>query len=59
MPVPSPCTKVCTMDAATRTCAGCRRTLFEIAGWGAMTDAERLAVLAALAQRPWPQRDRE
>jgi predicted Fe-S protein YdhL (DUF1289 family) len=55
MPIPSPCNKICTMDSATGTCAGCRRTLSEIATWGVMADAERLRVLSALADRPWPQ----
>ena len=58
MPIPSPCTQICTMDRATGTCAGCRRTLAEIAGWGTMSDAERQAVLAALQGRPWPQPER-
>jgi len=39
------------MDAANRYCRGCRRTLDEIARWGDMSDAEREAVLAALAAR--------
>lgn len=55
MPIPSPCTKVCAMDPGTGTCLGCRRTLNEIARWGAMADAERAHVLAALEERPWPQ----
>jgi predicted Fe-S protein YdhL (DUF1289 family) len=32
-------------------CAGCYRTLEEIARWGEMQDAEREAVLARLAER--------
>ncbi len=47
----SPCNKVCVMDAANRYCRGCRRTLDEIARWGAMSDAEREAVLDALPAR--------
>lgn len=50
-PVPSPCNKVCTMDPEGRYCIGCRRTLEEIADWGAMTDDERRAVLARLEAR--------
>jgi predicted Fe-S protein YdhL (DUF1289 family) len=49
--VPSPCNKTCTMDAEGRYCIGCHRTLDEIAGWGAMTDEERRAVLAELDAR--------
>jgi predicted Fe-S protein YdhL (DUF1289 family) len=50
-PVPSPCNKVCTMDAEGRFCVGCHRTLEEIAQWGAMTNEQRRAVLARLEAR--------
>ena len=49
--IASPCVKVCVMDAEQRYCAGCLRTLDEIARWGEMTDAERAAVMANLAAR--------
>jgi len=39
------------MDAEQRYCAGCLRTLDEIARWGRMGDAERAAVTAQLAAR--------
>jgi len=39
------------MDAAQRTCLGCRRTLEEIANWSSMTDEEKSAVLARLEER--------
>jgi len=39
------------MDADSRYCLGCRRTLAEIAHWGEMTDAARAAVLAQLPAR--------
>jgi len=39
------------MDPAKDLCAGCWRTLDEIARWRDMTDAERSAVLAAVAVR--------
>lgn len=39
------------MDAAQRTCLGCRRTLEEIAHWSSMTDDEQRAVLAQLEER--------
>lgn len=39
------------MDAATGWCAGCWRTLDEIARWSAMDDPQRLAVWARLEQR--------
>ena len=49
--IPSPCNKVCAMDAERRYCLGCRRTLEEIAAWGSMTDEEQRAVLKRLEQR--------
>jgi uncharacterized protein len=47
----SPCVKVCVMDAERRYCAGCLRTLDEIARWGTMSDQERAEVLARLPAR--------
>lgn len=49
--IASPCTKVCVMDTEQRYCEGCRRTLAEIARWGEMSDAERLAIVAQLPAR--------
>lgn len=56
--IPSPCINVCAMDATTGYCAGCFRTLDEIATWSAIDDGRRLAILAAVARRredhdPW------
>jgi predicted Fe-S protein YdhL (DUF1289 family) len=45
-PVASPCVSVCALDASGRTCTACRRTIDEIVGWAAMSDAARRAVLA-------------
>lgn len=42
--VSSPCTGVCSLDAD-GLCYGCRRSGEEIAGWLAMTEAERLALM--------------
>jgi predicted Fe-S protein YdhL (DUF1289 family) len=53
-PVVSPCVRLCMIDGRSGLCAGCRRTLAEIARWGAMTPAERDAVMAALPRRPQP-----
>jgi predicted Fe-S protein YdhL (DUF1289 family) len=39
------------MDAERRYCAGCFRTLEEIAGWGTMAEEDRAAVLALLPAR--------
>jgi predicted Fe-S protein YdhL (DUF1289 family) len=49
--VASPCTSVCTIDFATGLCAGCYRTLDEIAGWIDLSNHQKGAVLAALATR--------
>ncbi|MGA7674632.1 MAG: DUF1289 domain-containing protein [Rhizomicrobium sp.] len=49
--IQSPCIKVCTMDAATGLCAGCARTLDEIARWGAMSEAERAVLRRELEAR--------
>jgi uncharacterized protein len=42
---------VCVIDAASRACAGCNRTLAEIAGWSAMTDHERRRIMRELPAR--------
>lgn len=48
--VTSPCTGVCVVGDD-GWCEGCARTLDEIAGWSAMTAAERDAVMGELAAR--------
>ena len=50
-PVASPCINICTLDPASGLCAGCYRTLDEIAAWGALDDTARRAVLAELPGR--------
>ena len=45
----TPCIAVCMIDPRTKLCLGCGRTLPEIARWHRMESAERLAVMAALA----------
>ena len=45
MSVESPCRKLCALDPATRVCAGCLRTLDEIARWSRMSDEEKRGVL--------------
>jgi hypothetical protein len=47
----SPCVKICVIDPASRLCEGCGRTLAEIAQWAAMSEPERLAVMALLPER--------
>jgi uncharacterized protein len=51
-PAPStPCVKVCVIDPISALCIGCGRTIQEIAAWTAMSEAERLAVMAGLGER--------
>ena len=63
----SPCINVCVIDEHQGLCAGCGRTIFEIAGWARLTDGERTEIMAGLAERlkaagltplPAPQSDR-
>ncbi|HUH92663.1 MAG TPA: DUF1289 domain-containing protein [Casimicrobiaceae bacterium] len=49
--VTSPCVSVCVIDAPTGLCAGCYRTLGEIAAWIDLSAAERRSVLATLPER--------
>jgi predicted Fe-S protein YdhL (DUF1289 family) len=49
--VASPCVSICVIDAPTGLCAGCYRTLDEIAGWIDFSTVERRALLAVLAER--------
>lgn len=49
--VASPCISVCRMDEATGWCAGCLRTLDEIAVWSIFSDDEKRAVCEELSQR--------
>ena len=50
MTVESPCLKICTLDPQSRICLACGRSLAEIAGWSAMTDSQRQAVLDRIAR---------
>ena len=49
--IPSPCTSVCTIDPATGWCAGCLRTIDEIAAWGSLDAAAKRAVWKRLPAR--------
>jgi hypothetical protein len=49
--VASPCTSVCTIDAETALCAGCYRTLDEIAGWTDLSAEQKRTLLATLLIR--------
>lgn len=49
--IETPCIRVCAIDPAAQRCAGCHRSLQEIAGWSRMTDSERRAIMAELPGR--------
>lgn len=49
--VASPCINICRMHTPTGWCEGCLRTIDEIATWGRLDAAGRLAVLDSLAPR--------
>ena len=50
-PVPSPCLSVCRMEKGSALCAGCFRTLDEIAAWGRLPDGGKRAVWQQIALR--------
>ena len=56
----SPCVDVCEMDVATGWCAGCLRTIDEIAAWSTLDAADKRAVWGLLDQRrlEWRQAGR-
>ena len=49
--ISSPCNRVCAMHPASQICVGCGRSLDEIARWAALSEAERLAIMARLPAR--------
>ena len=49
--VPSPCIKVCTLDASGQLCVGCFRTIDEIGHWAALSNAARARIVSELAGR--------
>ena len=51
VPAPSPCVGVCRIVESEARCAGCLRTLDEIAGWGRLDDGSRRALLDVLEER--------
>jgi predicted Fe-S protein YdhL (DUF1289 family) len=48
---PSPCTNLCSVNPDTDLCAGCLRTLDEIAMWSGMTPEEKRRVLDSVSAR--------
>jgi len=49
--IASPCISVCVLDAVTGYCAGCYRTIDEIAGWIDLHDGARRGLLVVLEDR--------
>jgi predicted Fe-S protein YdhL (DUF1289 family) len=49
--IESPCIKLCVVDPERGICAGCGRTIAEIAGWTAMATGERHRIMALLPAR--------
>lgn len=49
--IPSPCIKLCVLDPARGLCAGCLRTMDEIAAWPTMSEAQKATLLMELARR--------
>lgn len=47
----TPCIKVCAIDAVSGLCAGCHRSLGEIAAWATLSDTERRRIMAELPAR--------
>ncbi|WP_084191398.1 DUF1289 domain-containing protein [Algiphilus aromaticivorans] len=50
-PVSSPCTGVCTLDAAGQLCVGCLRSGTEIAEWPHADEGRRREILASVRAR--------
>lgn len=48
---PSPCTKLCVLDAETGWCLGCGRDIVEIAAWGTASADRRREILQMLPAR--------
>ena len=49
-PVPSPCVKVCVLDAGGM-CVGCGRRIEEIAGWAELTAQQQRSICERAAHR--------
>jgi hypothetical protein len=56
--ISTPCVNVCILDPLSALCIGCGRTTAEIAAWATMSETERIAVMAGLAQRLTEARSR-
>lgn len=49
--IESPCVNICTLDARSRTCFGCGRTIDEITRWSTMSAADRSRIMTELPAR--------
>lgn len=49
--VDTPCIGTCKIDAGTRLCEGCLRSIDEITAWAALTPSQRRAIMAELPTR--------
>jgi predicted Fe-S protein YdhL (DUF1289 family) len=49
--IETPCTRICVVHPAAGLCAGCGRSLDEIARWGALGAAERTRIMVQLPAR--------
>ncbi|MFN3746667.1 MAG: DUF1289 domain-containing protein [Hyphomicrobiaceae bacterium] len=47
----SPCIQTCVIDSRSGLCAGCGRTLAEIAAWSTLAPAERRRIMPLLPER--------
>jgi predicted Fe-S protein YdhL (DUF1289 family) len=45
------CVNICLLDSEMGLCVGCGRSIAEIAGWAAMSNAERSRIMAELPAR--------
>ena len=59
MSVPSPCIRLCELDAHGQFCVGCLRTRAEIAAWAGASDAERQHILHCVAMRRATEEDNQ
>ena len=51
IPIPSPCVGVCQINASTKYCLGCWRTLKEVAHWSRYSNNEKATVMTELTER--------
>ncbi len=49
--ISSPCNRICVVHPTLRMCIGCGRSLDEIAGWVALSEAERRQIMTQLPAR--------